>query len=297
LNTILLVAVMLLSIADSKCVGVECIICIGDRDYYFAVSDGCTTIVGHLYIFGIAPDITSLSALNKLENVTDYLAIGYNAGLKNLAGLEGLTFVGGYVNIFYNTIIEEIDGLSSLTSLTSYLSIMYNPKLSNVDGLRNIASSGGDINIGYNPAIINVDGLAKLTSISGLLNIGYNPALKNISGLSSVTSVGSINLSLNDALIELHGIQNVIVNLAGTMTFAGSFQCSASTDSFDVLNSFVIPCTETRILGENTISTTSEQATTNFGFGHNSGLSTVDNKESSFAKLLLINMLVTIIFF
>jgi len=188
-------------------------------------------------------DITDLSALSTLTEVTGDISFYDINGLTSLDGLENLTTIGGKLDIEVAA-INSLNGLSSLNSLgslrldgipisnlqglenLSYLgefSIVLMPLLSSLEGLEGLNSINGHVTIGY-ADILNLDGLNNLSYIGGHLTIGNTNNLVSLSGLNSLTEIsggvfigtayvnGAVYVAENTNLTNLCALQNLFTN-------------------------------------------------------------------------------------
>ncbi len=97
---------------------------------------------------------------------------------------------------------------------------IYGSEYTNLNLLSNLVEVKGDLNIGYanyktdfyegNDKLENLNGLEKLTTIEGKLSITRNNALKDIRALSNLTTVIAINISYNESLESLKGLEMII---------------------------------------------------------------------------------------
>ena len=155
-------------------------------------------------------NITLLSNLSNIKNISGYLKIVYNEDLVNIDGLSSITTVGGDIEIFGNNKLTNIDGLSNLASIGTDLRIDYNDNLNNLDALSSLTTIEGNLIIGSNNTLTQINGLSNLTAIGGKLSIGFMDNLINLDGLSNLTYVGGDTyLGYNDNLANLDGLSNL----------------------------------------------------------------------------------------
>ena len=170
----------------------------------------CDTFKGSLSIVDGQSDITDLSGLLDIIEITGNLYITYNHLLTNVDGLSSLTKLGYSLQISSNSVLADIDGLSSLTSIRSQLNISYNTVLTELNGLSSITSVGGNLEIYSNDALTNVDGLFSLTNAGSSFGIRSNASLTNVDGLSSLTSIGySLHITDNISLTNVDGLSSL----------------------------------------------------------------------------------------
>ncbi|HFA50018.1 MAG TPA: hypothetical protein ENJ95_13500 [Bacteroidetes bacterium] len=208
---------------------------------------GCSTIGGNLIIrspFGTgsaSSDITDLSPLLGLTEVTGKLVLENNDHLLNLHGLENITAINGLAIVLSDS-LNNIQALSGLGGGLTYITILGNPSLSNLNGLEGITNVSGSITLTDNIALTNLDGLSNLVSVGGVFQVGKCPSFTDMQGLSNLDSVGGTFL-INEciALQNLNGLNN--------LTSAGGFvladndvlqDVSAVTSLINVNNSFFV---------------------------------------------------------
>jgi len=103
------------------------------------------------------------------------------------------------------TQIHNLHGLSVLTKIAG-LNID-NTSIVNLDGLNNIAESDNII-ISNNPLLTNISAIGQITKIRWSFDFINNDAMVDLAGLSFDT-LGYCHIKNNDALITLHGLENL----------------------------------------------------------------------------------------
>ena len=174
--------------------------------------DPMTTVVnGDLRIGGSpqgSSNITDLTSLSNLINVTGGLVINYNHNLTNIDGLNNLTNIGGGLFLSSNSSLTNVDGFSKLTSITEYLSFAHNA-VTNIDGLSNLVHIGQYIVFNGNDNLTNIDALSKISFYLSGVYFHSNDNLINIDGLSNLTSIGDLTIDDNSSLINIDGLENI----------------------------------------------------------------------------------------
>jgi hypothetical protein len=151
----------------------------------------------------------NLKSLQGLENIIelDFLEIEYNQELTSLSGLTSLTNVSNGVRIVKNSILENLNNLNSLTNIGTQFFLSNNKSLTNLNGLENLEQIP-QIIILNNINLININGLEGITS-SDNIGIFSNNSLTDFCSLvifarensqTVLFSAGfnSYNPSLND---------------------------------------------------------------------------------------------------
>ncbi len=170
----------------------------------------CTVFDGTLRIVDDGTDpITDLSALSNMTAVNTRLLIQNNLSLTSLNGLESLITVGTNLDIVGNTALSDLSALDNLESVNGNLVI------------GNITAQDLSFN--------------SLQSVGGLLQLTNNDDLVDLTGFNSVTSLGALNISFNDALLDVSGLQNLnIINdgvvFTGNLILGGMSGFGSLTD-------------------------------------------------------------------
>tara|TARA_R110002110_G_scaffold132188_1_gene313537 strand:+ start:646 stop:4137 length:3492 start_codon:yes stop_codon:yes gene_type:complete len=177
-----------------------------DVDAFASIYPGCTTLNYNLTISG--SDITDLSGLTQITEMTQGLIIQDNAILTDISGLNAIAFSGGNSHIIVenNAVLNSLSGLNGATSNNISITIKNNPSLSTIASLLGLTSSGY-IEIDNNDALLNLSGLEGLTLVD-VLFIYNNELLSDISGLSNITGFASnLEIGGNPSLISLSGLE------------------------------------------------------------------------------------------
>ncbi|HEY1535256.1 MAG TPA: hypothetical protein VGF76_14615 [Polyangiaceae bacterium] len=140
---------------------------------------GCTTVNGDLQIEG--SQLSDLTALESLRNVSGTLTVSKNSELSDFTGLEQLSSVAG-LDVHDNAALADFSGLSALRN-AQVVQIRNNPELSSVRGL---------------------EGLQRVEKLELT-----NDALFQIDGLSNLREVGELTVAANERLISLHGLDGL----------------------------------------------------------------------------------------
>lgn len=163
---------------------------------------GCIHIQGFLEISG--DSIYSLQGLSQIDTIDGHLWIVENEVITSLDGLEGLTHVGGSLSIYHNKKLKDLTALSGITSAGWYLSIGQNDVLTSLAGLNNIRTAE-NLSIGFNPCLKSLAGLDSLKVIEGDVNISGNDSLINLNGIEYLDSIGDYLM-----IRENNSLENVI---------------------------------------------------------------------------------------
>ncbi len=190
-------------------------------------SESFTKIIGDLQIGTIIIDpdnnITSLSQLKSITEITGDLIVYNCEKLTNFDGLKNLIKLGGELRFQSNPELLRISGLSNLTEINEGVNITNNHKLQTFDGLSKLRIVRNDIFISLDHELINVDGFSGLNEIGGDLAIKFSPKLLDLNGLSNLNTVrGNLIIISNGKLDDFCGLTNLFN--AGGLT--GNFDAS-----------------------------------------------------------------------
>ncbi len=110
----------------------------------YSIIDGSLTIAGN--------NITDLSNLIGIEEVTGTVSIYYNSALTSLNGLDNLATVGGSLTIFYNFLLSDCCAIHDLINggVTGSISIFFNA--AGCNSVSEVNSNCGGNNLSQNPA-------------------------------------------------------------------------------------------------------------------------------------------------
>lgn len=172
--------------------------------------DGLSGIESANDLFFIT-DNNSLTSIEGLINLNSAigLSISRNPLLTNLQGINNLTSVEN-LSISDNDLLTHINELQNLTYLER-LFITENNSLTNIDGVSNIPSQLTEVNIYYNDNLTNLNGLSNITTITDKFTLVLNNSLSALDGVSSLQTLEDLEIRYNSALINLCGLENLIV--------------------------------------------------------------------------------------
>ncbi|MEO1262984.1 MAG: MopE-related protein [Bacteroidota bacterium] len=185
-----------------------------------AFNTDCKIIAGNVIISGA--DITDLSNLSGITEITGDIFIQNNDLLVDLNGLNGLTVIGGCLHLLDNNLLENIDALINVVSIGTDIFIENNPFLINLNGLGSLTVINGGIRIINLPALENIDGLSGVLEITLQLFIDNCPVLINLNGLQNVTLIGG-NIQISNCILitDLNGLSGLIT-IGGNIRIQGN---------------------------------------------------------------------------
>ena len=172
-----------------------------------------TAIVGDL-IIGPSSDITDLSPLNFLTEVTGDFIIGRfsdgNSSLVNIGEFPFLQKIGG------NYLVNENDELLSggdfpvLNSIGGYYSIKDNANLEDVGNFPMLEQIGDYFSVHNNRGLKFLGNFSGLEKVSTIFNISSNPVLRSLGDFSSLDGIGGgLVVIANDELLDLGDLSSL----------------------------------------------------------------------------------------
>lgn len=169
-----------------------------------------STINGDLYIGDfnriLSSDITDLSSLSSLQNITGSLYIILNPNLQSLQGLQNLTETAN-ITISRNNALTSLDALGNLTN-TNSLGITNNSQLTSIIGISNLATLSS-LRVENNPVLASLEGLENITSLGGGIVMKNNDLIPNLLPLSNLTELSDLFLSGNPSITSLEGLEQI----------------------------------------------------------------------------------------
>ena len=159
----------------------------------------CTAVNGDLRIE--SSELSDLTALESLRNVSGALTIANNSQLSDFTGLEQLTSVGS-LSVHDNAVLTDFSGLSALHS-ARVVDIRRNPALSSLTGLEGLTRV--DKLELVNDAVFDTAGLSGLREV-GELTITGNPRLISLGGLNGLQRARTVQIRNNRVLCAKLGL-------------------------------------------------------------------------------------------
>ena len=166
-----------------------------------------TAIKGNLTI-GSSVDITDLSPLNFLTEITGNFKIGINSGniaLVDIGDFPVLRRIGGNFEIRSNNKLEDAGDFPVLERIGNNFEIRFNSKLENVVGFPELNSIKGNFFISDNNNLKDMGDFPELDSIGGYFLMRFNPQLERVGSFSSLVDIGGyFEIKENDSLRYLY---------------------------------------------------------------------------------------------
>ncbi|WP_333693132.1 LamG-like jellyroll fold domain-containing protein [Flavobacterium sp.] len=212
------------------------------------------------------PNLTSISGLSNCTNAVDGgnsrpFRIFSNPLLESLDGINFSNVTNSFdVQIYNLPLVQNFNQLSCLQGSFPFVNIRDMPLLQNINGLLNI--SGIDnlnlVNLplvtslpNWNLSLLNsviLNNLPNLNSISSLIgvtsmgsnsqtnaiNINSCSQLLNLNGLNNVSTLNnkSINLNMNNALLDISALNNLNVNTLNGLTVTNNSNLSTCNETW-----------------------------------------------------------------
>ncbi len=197
--------------------------------------DHLATVGGDLLVTGNTL-LFDLNGFNSLNAVGGGLYIGYNDSLTTISGFGSLDTVG-CLNISNNPRLISLSGLQHLSKTggcyfdggdfgfnNGGLIIEGNYSIPNLIGLDNVTYVAGCFKIEDNVNLSSLNGLGNLKYVGGECGFGpgsngssikYNYSLTTLEGLNKLESISRLEISENDLLASLQGLDSLKTTLFG----------------------------------------------------------------------------------
>ena len=191
-------------------------------------------------------NITDLTPLSNITDITGNLNIQQNGQLVNLNALDSLQFIEGDFEVDTNDKLTTLGDFSALDSIGEYFGVFGNAKLTTLGDFSALQSIGRSFNVSNNVKLTTLRGFSALQSIRGGFGVGGNPNLSTLGDFSALDSIGgSFGVEDNDQLttlgdfLDLQSIGGYFwVNDNDQLTTLGDFP---TLTSIGIVNNVVIP--------------------------------------------------------
>ena len=157
--------------------------------------DGNLTI-GYTDFGDSRSDITDLSPLSNMSNITGNLIIQQNGQLVNLNPLTNLQSIGGSFNVDYNDQLTDLGYFPALQTIGGYFSVFNNDQLATLGNLPELQFIGGYFDVIFNDKLLSLGSFPNLTSIGISTFSVYVPSLDESRDSVSIVVESNSNLVL-----------------------------------------------------------------------------------------------------
>ena len=174
-----------------------------------------TVILGNLTIgytdYGDSrSNITDLTPLSNINQITGYVWIRQNGQLDNINALNNLQTIGGYFSMNSNDTLTTIGDFSSLQSIGEYFSVSTNAKLTTLGNFPALQSIGEFFVVRDNDTLTTLGYFPVLQSIGGDFNVSSNAKLTTIGDFPTLQTVEEgFYVTDNDSLTTLGNFPNL----------------------------------------------------------------------------------------
>ena len=214
---------------------------------------GTTRIVGNLTIGSKegTSDISDLSPLAAITEITGDVVVQRNPDLPNLMGLNQLQSIGGDFEVYYNASLTSLRDFPVLQSIGGRFGVIHNNDLTSLGDFSILQSIGGGFEVGENNVLTSLRGFNALQSIGGRFGVIHNNDLPSLGDFPTLQTIGGIfRVSYNDALTSLGDFPTLQTIGGGfsvsdndALTSLGRFPMLASIGSADGV---YVPSTDSR---------------------------------------------------
>ena len=181
-------------------------------------------------------DITDLSPLAAITEVTGNVIIHRNRDLPNLMGLNQLQFIGGDFAVVNNADLTSLGDFTTLQSIGGGFAVVNNGDLTSLGNFSALQSIGGDFEVENNADLTSLGDFTTLQSIGGGFEVGENGDLPSLGDFTALQSIGGdFEMSDNATLTSL-GNFTVLQSIGGGFEVSGN-DFLTSLEDFTVLQS------------------------------------------------------------
>ena len=207
------------------------------------VIDGNLTI-GYADFGSTRSDITDLTPLSNINQITGYVWIRQNGQLDNINALNNLQTIGGYFSMNSNDTLTTLGDFSALQTIGGYFFVGLSDQLTDLGDFPALQSIGGFFRVQNNDQLTTIGDFPALQTIGQSFQIFANDTLTTIGDFPGLQSIGEFFVvrdhnqlsTLGDfpELQSIGGYFRVIRN--DTLTSLGNFPnlTSIGISTFDV---------------------------------------------------------------
>ena len=188
-----------------------------------------TAIHGNVRIGSLASDISDLSPLTAITEITGNVLVQNNSGLPNLMGLNQLQTIGGYFKVSSNATLTSLGDFPTLQSIGGDFEVSNNA-LTSLGDFPTLQSIGGRFVV-FNNALTSLGDFPTLQSIGGRFVVSSNVALPSLGDFSTLQTIGG------SFEVKNNGILTSLGDFPALQTIGGSFSAQGN-DALTSLGGF-----------------------------------------------------------
>ena len=148
-------------------------------------------------------DITDLSPLAAITEITGNVRVQRNPLLPNLMELNQLQTIGGSFEVFSNVALTSLGDFSTLQSIGDYFYVS-NEDLISLGDFSTLQSIGGFFNVRDNAVLTSLGDFSTLQSIGSSFSVFSNDELTSMGNFSTLQTIGSFfQVFSNDELTSM----------------------------------------------------------------------------------------------
>ena len=157
-----------------------------------SLTAGVTSIVGNVTIGPKSgtSDISDLSPLAAITEITGDVVVQRNPDLPNLMGLNQLQSIGGHFGVLRNRTLTSLGDFPALQSIGDFFGAKDNAVLTSLGNFPALQSIGGSFGAGDNASLTSLGSFPALQTIGGFFVVD-NDALTSLGGFPMLASIGS----------------------------------------------------------------------------------------------------------
>ena len=147
-------------------------------------------IIGYTNCCNTRSDITDLTPLSNITDITGYVHILQNGQLDNLTDLNNLQSIGGYFYVDRNNELTNLGDFPVLQSIGGYFRVRDNIELTDLGDFPVLQSIGEYFSVYSNSDLTNLGDFPVLQSIGGYFTVNSNDDLTNLGDFPVLQSIG-----------------------------------------------------------------------------------------------------------
>ena len=158
-----------------------------------SLTAGASRIVGNVTIGSASgtSDISDLSPLVAITQITGYVRVRRNPDLPNLMGLNQLQTIGDYFEVFSNDHLTSLGSFPFLQSIGGIFEVRGNRSLTSLGDFTALQSIGGSFVVEVNRSLTSLGDFPALQTIGSNFDVSGNDVLTSLGDFPSLQSIGS----------------------------------------------------------------------------------------------------------
>ena len=138
-------------------------------------------------------DLPNLMGLNQLQSIGGNFEVSWNGSLTSLGDFPALQTIGGGFYVYDNVALTSLGDFTALQSIGGSFSVRNNVALTSLGDFTALQSIGGSFSVRNNLALTSLRDFPTLQAIGGHFEVRYNDVLTSLRGFPILTSIGSVD--------------------------------------------------------------------------------------------------------